>query len=156
MTGVCSCRASGLRSQPWLITLVVGLTFLANPVLAQEVQLAGKGSQLRAELLDAARPVFVAETGGPIEFVVKRLAVLGAWAFGDVELRRPGGQPIDWTQTKFVSALKDDMFTPGTAFFLLRNTNGAWSVAEFVVGPTDVTWDWWRQRYGIPQALFWE
>jgi hypothetical protein len=101
-------------------------------------------------LLDAARPAFVAETGGPIEFVVRRLAVWGDWAFGDISLRRPGGQPIDWTRTKFAEDLRQDMFSPGYA----RRTNGAWSIAEISVGPTDVVWDWWRQKYNIPGALF--
>ena len=87
---------------------------------------------MRGELLDAARPAFAAETGGPVEFSVRRLAVLGDWAFGDVSLQRPGGY----------------------AFFLLRKTSGGWSVAEISVGPTDVAWDWWRQKYKIPETLF--
>lgn len=125
---------------------------LASAALAQE--LPGKGSPLRTQLLDAARPAFVAETGGPVEFVVRRLAVLGNWAFGDVSLRRPGGQPIDWTRTKFAQDLQQDMFNPGYAFFLLKRGGGSWQVAEISVGPTDVVWDWWRQKYNIPGTLF--
>jgi hypothetical protein len=135
-----------------LIASIAVAMVLASAALAQE--LPAKGSPLRTQLLDAARPAFVAETGGPVEFVVRRLAVLGDWAFGDVSLRRPGGQPIDWTRTKFAQDLRQDMFNPGYAFFLLRNTGGRWSVAEISVGPTDVVWDWWRQKYNIPGALF--
>jgi len=133
---------------------IVVATVLASAVYAQVVQQPQPGSPLRAELLDVARPAFVAETGGPIEFVVRRLAVSGEWAFGDVALQRPGGQPIDWTRTKFAHALQQAMFNTENSFFLLRNRNGGWSIAEIVVGPTDVTWDWWRQQYGIPEALF--
>jgi len=79
---------------------------------------------------------------------------LGDWAYGDVSLLRPGGQPIDWMATKFAQDLRQDMFNPGYAFFLLRNTGGGWSVAEISVGPTDVAWDWWRQKYKIPETLF--
>ena len=72
--------------------LAAALTFLTSSVSAQEVRHPGKGSQLRAELLDAARPVFIAETGGPIEFVVKRLAILKRMGFrrrGTTAARRP-------------------------------------------------------------------
>lgn len=137
----------------WSIAIAVAAV-LASTAFAQHVHQPESGSPLRAELLDAARPAFVAETGGPIEFVVRRLAVSGQWAFGDVALQRPGGTPIDWTRTKFADALKQDMFNTENSFFLLRNANGRWSVAEIVVGPTDVAWDWWRQQYGIPAALF--
>jgi len=61
---------------------------------------------------DAARPAFAAETGGPVEFRVRRLAVLGDWAFGDVSLQRPGGQPIDWMVTKFAQDLRQDNVQP--------------------------------------------
>lgn len=117
-------------------------------------ELPAKGSPLRTELLDAARPAFVAETQGPVEFVVRRLAVLGDWAFGDVSLRRPGGQPIDWMATRYGEDLRHDMFNPDYAFFLLRRQGDGWSLAEISVGPTDVVWDWWRQKYNIPAALF--
>ena len=135
-----------------LATSVVAALMMLGASFAQE--LPQKGSPLRAELLDAARPAFMAETGGPIEFVVRRLAVLGDWAFGDISLRRPDGQPIDWMQTKYADDLRHDMFNPDYAFFLLKRRNGGWSVAEISVGPTDVAWDWWRQKYNIPGALF--
>jgi hypothetical protein len=45
------------------------------------------------------------------------------------------------------------MFNPGYAYFLLRKTGRGWSVAEISVGPTDVAWDSWRQKYKIPEAL---
>jgi len=152
MTRLRASLSDACRGGFLLVASVAAATFMAGAALAQE--LPGKGSQLRTELLDAARPAFVAETGGPVEFVVRRLAVLGNWAFGDVSLRRPGGQPIDWTMTKFADALRQDMFNPGYAFFLLRKTNGTWSIVEISVGPTDVVWDWWRQQHNIPAALF--
>jgi Caspase domain len=133
-------------------TQVAVVTPPPAPALAQE--LPGKGSPLRGKLLDAARPAFAAETGGPVEFSVRRLAVFGDWAFGDVSLQRPGGQPIDWMATKFAQDLRQDMFNPGYAYFLLKKTGGGWSVAEISVGPTDVAWDSWRQKYKIPEALF--
>ena len=137
-----------------LVSTLFALFLFSDSLLAQGIEHPKQGSSFRAELLDAARPVFVAETDGPIEFVVQRLAVAGAWAFGDVKLQRPGGHPVDWHRTKFADALRQDMFNSENSFFLLRKSNDRWSVVEFVVGPTDVTWDWWRQQYNLPQTLF--
>jgi hypothetical protein len=145
-------RSGGRHSGVLLVASIAAAMAMAAAALAQE--LPAKGSPLRTELLDAARPAFAAETGGPVKFRVRRLAVLGDWAFGDVSLQRPGGQPIDWMATKFAQDLRQDMFNPDYAFFLLRRTGGGWSVAEMSIGPTDVVWDWWRQQYNIPGALF--
>jgi hypothetical protein len=50
----------GARSGLWYVSLA-----------AQAVSRPGAGSPLRAQLLDAVRPVFVGEANGPIEFVVR-------------------------------------------------------------------------------------
>ena len=71
-------------------TLIVFLAATISPAQAQIFQ-PKPGTPLRSEILDAVRPVFETETNGPIEFVVRRLNVLGDWAFGDVTLQRPGG-----------------------------------------------------------------
>lgn len=113
-----------------------------------------RGSSLRAELLDAARPVFEDETDGPVEFVVKRLAVTGDWAFGEVRLQRPGGRSIDWSRTKYAEDFADGMFDPSGSFFLLHRTGRNWAITEFATGPTDVAWDSWRQDHHLPLALF--
>jgi len=94
------------------------------------------------------------ETNGPIEFVVRRLNVLGDWAFGDVRLRRPENGQIDWRKTKYAADFAGGMFDPGGSFFLLRRSGGAWTVIEFATGPTDVVWDGWRTDYKLPANLF--
>jgi hypothetical protein len=139
------------RAAVFLAALVIGLT---APGHAQQIEQPPPGSALRAQLLDAARPVFVAETNGPVEFVVRWLAVFGDSAFADLRPWRPGGRPIDWGRTKFAAAVRDDMFGGDTSFVLLRRKQGVWSVAEIAIGPTDVAWDWWRQQYRLPEALF--
>ena len=121
---------------------------------SQQIFQPKKGSKLRAELLDAARPTFEEETGGPIEFVVKRLNVLGDWAFGEVELQRPGGAAINWARTKYADDYAEGMFDPGGTFFLLRNAGSRWEVVEFATGPTDIAWDSWRRDYSLPSVLF--
>ena len=126
----------------------------AAPVAAQSAFQPPKGSQIRAQVLDAVRPVFETETNGPIEMVVRRLNVLGEWAFGDVRLQRPGGGQIDWRKTKYADDFAAGMFDPGGSFFLLRRTGSVWRVMEYATGPTDVIWDGWRTDHKLPQKLF--
>jgi hypothetical protein len=126
----------------------------ALPLAAGDFIRPPRGSALRAALLDVARPTFVFETSGPIEFVVAKLNVLDGWAFGAVTLQRPGGGKIDWSRTKYREDHEAGMFDPGQSFFLLRGGDAGWSVVEHAVGPTDVAWDWWRQQHRIPRSLF--
>ncbi len=122
--------------------------------LPDVVQLPEKESPLRKELMNAARPAFEYATAGKVIFVVNRIAVWGDWAFGNVRPVRPDGVEINWLQTRFAPALKAGAFQTETSFFLLKRVDGVWTMAEYVVGPTDVTWDGWRQQYNLPPALF--
>lgn len=124
-------------------------TRAAGPIMSPE-----RGSPLRAAVLDAARPLFEHETGGPVEFVINTLNVMGEWAYGDVKLQRPGGSPIDWRKTKFADDFTQGMLETGHNLFLLQRTGGKWIVVEYVVGPTDVAWDDWRQQRNLPAELF--
>lgn len=113
-----------------------------------------RGSPERAVILDTVRPLFIVETGGPIEFVVRTLNTMDGWAFGDVQLQRPGGERIDWGKTKFAKDYAQGMFEPEHTLFLLQDRGQGWSLVEFAVGPTDVAWDWWRQQRQLPETLF--
>ena len=141
---------------------VLGLTVcllaavLAAGAIAADSRITSpeRGSPLRAELLDAARPIFEEETGGPIEFVVHRLNVIDKWAYAAVKLQRPGGVPIDWSRTKFAADYAHDMFQTEHHMVLLRNLGNGWAVIEYAIGPTDVAWDDWRVQHGLPRDLF--
>jgi hypothetical protein len=130
------------------------------PVLTAALAVAGdvhappKGSPLRANLLDAARPTFEQEVGAPVEFVVNTLNAMPGWAYGDVKLQRPGGVPIDWSRTKFADDYNQGMLETGHNMFLLQQVGDGWTVVDCVVGPTDVAWDWWRQQRNLPYELF--
>lgn len=131
------------------------LLFVAHTgVRAQAVTHPAPGTELRKELLDAVRPVFEGETWGPVEFVVRQLNVWDDWAFGDVQLQRPGGKPIDWSRTKYAEDVRHGMFEPAGSFFLLRRMGSQWAIVRFVAGPTDVAWDGWRQDLQLPSELF--
>jgi hypothetical protein len=141
-----------------LLVLAICTLLLAavGPILAgsDTVVRVERGSPQRAGILDTVRPLFIVETSGPIEFVVNTLNTMDGWAFGDVQLQRPGGVPIDWSKTKFAEAYAAGAFEAQHTLFLLRDTGGGWSLVEFAVGPTDIAWDWWRQQHGLPETLF--
>ncbi|MEJ2379127.1 MAG: hypothetical protein P8Y71_28285 [Pseudolabrys sp.] len=123
------------------------------PAAAQPVVSPARGAPLRAAVLDALRPTVERETGGKVIFVVHALNVMGAWAYADVEPRRPDGEKIDWRKTRFRRAFEADVFS-GLVLALLRRKDGAWTVADYIVGPTDVYWYNWVTKYKLPEALF--
>jgi hypothetical protein len=112
-----------------------------------------RGSPLRAELMDALRPTVMAEIGGPIEFLVTDLRVMPPWAYAYVRPQRPGGAPIDWKRTKYRQDMAQGTMSDGV--MALMHHNGArWQIVEYVIGPTDVAWDGWRQQRRLPRRLF--
>ena len=123
-------------------------------VAAERMIKPERGSELRADILDAVRPVFERETGGPVEFVVRRLNVLGEWAYGEVQAQRPGGEAIDWTRTRHAEDFEAGMFDPAASDFLLRKSGSDWAVVEYALGPTDVVWISWRLDHRLPLAIF--
>jgi hypothetical protein len=134
------------------LALVSGL-LCAGPAFAQAIVVPERGTALRGEVLNAVRPVVERETGGPVIFVVGTLNVMGDWAYVDADPQRPGGKPIDWRKTRFRRAYEADMFS-GLVMALLRRKDGVWTVVDHVVGPTDVYWYNWLDKYKLPEALF--
>ncbi len=134
------------------IALSVGTVAQPSPASVAAIE---RGHSLRSVLLDAARPTFVAETDGDVEFVVRRLTVWGPWAFGQVKPQRPGGSPIDWARTAYADIhAQGDLDGDGESYFLLIRHSGEWVVHEFAIGPTDVVWAGWAEEYYLPSQMF--
>ena len=148
--------ARGARAFQLIGLVVAAFCTLVSPAGADVATLIlpAPESSLRSEILNAARPTFIAETGGSIEFVVHRLAVLGDWAFGDVTLQRPGGAAIDWSKTKYADQYAYPETTSDITLFLLHRTNTGWEMKAFVIGPTDVAWEAWEKQFQLPHNLF--
>jgi len=136
------------------LCLLAALPLDPRSANAQEIVSPERGSPLRKTLLDAARPVFEQELGTPVEFVITTLNVMGPWAYGDVKLQRPGGQPIDWSRTKLAEDYAQGMLETEHNLFLLEQGPNGWTLVEHAIGPTDVAWDWWRQQRNLPAELF--
>lgn len=136
-----------------VLGLIAGLA-VAQSAQAQAIRRPARGSELRAELMDALRPSFEEATGGPVEFVVRKLAVFGPWAYAEVSAQRPGGGRIDWRRTRFRDEVAAGAFDPAASMALLRLGPGGWSVVELAFGPTDVAWIDWAERRDLPSRLF--
>ncbi len=120
---------------------------------AQSIVSPQRGEPLRAEVLNAVRPVVEKETGGPVIFVVSVLNVMGGWAYAEVTPQRPGGEKVDWRRTRFREAFEAGAFS-GLVLALLRKKDDAWTVLDHFTGPTDVAWLEWVEKYKLPEAFF--
>ena len=98
------------------------------------------GSELRADLLDALRPILEWRFGAPVEIVVQRLQVAGDLAFASVRAQRPGGGRIDLRDTPIV--LRDGYaahFLDGpTLQALLQRSGRMWVAVRHEVGATEM------------------
>ena len=102
------------------------------PSEAQQVHEPQPGSAERRALMDAIRPLVVAQVGPPVEFVVREIRVVEQYAFVAVEPQRPGGRPIDFTH------LDDGMMDGLHTEAVLINRSGRWLVVTHSIGSTDV------------------
>jgi len=114
----------------------------------------GPGDPLRKLLLDALRPTIEADLGQPVQFVVRTLRIQGDWTFAVVMPRTKDGREIDYRKTRHAQRIRDGMFDGGTVEALLHNQAGRWSVKDFAIGPTDVYYAGWPDRFGAPSTLF--
>lgn len=133
------------------IGVAVVMTVLSGPALALTFREPAKGSAERVAIMDTLRPAVEAEMRGPVEFVVTTIRVTPNWAFVQVEPQRPGGGVIDPEQTGFAG--ETDMMDGLTVYGLMGFQAGRWNLIDHMVGPTDVGYAVWQQRYGVPPAL---
>lgn len=108
------------------------MAFAAPLAHAQALHSPAPGSSERRAILDAVRPVVVAQVGPPVEFVVNDIRVVGRYAFVVVEPQRPGGGRIDYSHLD--DGLMDGLRTEA----ILVNRSGRWLVAHHATGATDV------------------
>ncbi|HTO30712.1 MAG TPA: hypothetical protein VL202_06000 [Pararhizobium sp.] len=134
-----------------VLSIFIAMTVMSGPALALTFREPAKGSAERAALMDTLRPAVEAEMRGPVEFVVTTIRVTPNWAFVQVEPQRPGGGVIDPEETGFAG--ESDMMDGLTIYGLMGFQAGRWNMIDHMVGPTDVGYALWQQRYGVPAAL---
>ena len=124
--------------------LIVAALLAAAPVTAQTYTEPQRGTDLRADLIDAIRPRIEWALGAPVEFVVWDLRVQGDVAFASLWAQRPGGGEIDLANSPAARRGEIDP-TVGdgpTVQALLRRSGRTWVAVHFAISATDVWWDW--------------
>lgn len=124
-----------------------GLLFagLSGPALAQGWESPARGSALRADLLDALRPMVEWDLGAPVEFVVHEMRVQGDLAFAMLVAQRPGGGEIDLARTPMVARgdFDPELAEVGAGVQALWVRSGRmWVAKHHAVGATDVWYSW--------------
>ena len=137
-----------------ILALMLWTAACASAAAAPQVTSPARGSSLRAEILNALRPTIEGETGGPVQFVITAINVMGPWAYVDAKPQRPDGRPINWRATKYRRDYEADVFSGLVLALLLQKQDGSWIVVGTFIGPTDVAWYEWVDKYKLPEALF--
>ncbi len=112
-----------------------------------------RNTALRAGLMDAARVPIQVEIGRKVIFVVSVLNSDGKWAYLQAEPRNLDGSKINWSTTPFAREMRIGVMSD-VAMVLMQNTGSGWRVVDHVMGPTDVYWYGWLDRYGLSEKLF--
>lgn len=139
-----------------LLTVGLGAVFsgaLTGSPAQAEISTPPVGDARRSAILDAVRRRVEVDIGPPVVFHVSVLHLSGSWAFVQATPKRPGGVDVDWKRTKFRDAYEKDFMTD-IVMVLLRYQGGEWNLVEYVLGPTDVFWENWLQKYRLPRQLF--
>ncbi len=105
-------------------------------------------------LVTALTPVVSQEIGQPVSLQTTNVNVRDEWAFVVAQPRKPDGSAIDWSTTSFAQRAADGVLDgDGTTYALLKQENGAWTVLEHAIGPTDVAWIEWASEHGVPADI---
>jgi len=108
----------------------------------------------RDAMTAALAPRVQAEIGQAVSFTVTTMRVENDWGWLVAQPWTSDGTQIDWSQTRYAErAAEGTLDGGGTTYALLRRENGQWRVVDFAVGPTDVAWADWSERYGAPEGL---
>lgn len=83
----------------WKTVVVAVVLAMCTIVPAAAWEVPARGSALRSDLMDAARPHAEWMLGAPVEFVVTELRVSGDLALAMLVPQRPGGGAIDVLRT---------------------------------------------------------
>lgn len=79
--------------------------------------------------------------------------IAGDWAFATANLLDASGGAYRYTGTPLEEAAAAGGVSNLYAG-LLKHRDGAWSVVTQAIGPTDLAWEDWPQKYGAPTSLF--
>ena len=130
------------------------LAALSINAFAQSAHTPEPGSAERAAIMDAIRKPAEKELKQTVIFNVDRLRVAGNWAYARVSPTRPDGGKLDYSKTNFQKLIDLGAFDPQGEALLFKESNGNWSVIEWVFGATDVPSAAWSTTHSaMPKSL---
>ena len=110
----------------WISLMGIQTSLAQNFAVAKPVV----GSLEYKKLLNAIRPRVEYELKTAVKFVVKKMNVMGEWAYLEVLPKQQNGKPIDYSKTKFKHAnldIKDPhQASMLTNYVLLKKVDGRW------------------------------
>lgn len=109
-----------------------------------------RGSAMRADIMDALRPVAEWSFGPPVQFVVEELRTDGKVAFAMLRAQRPGGARIVMETTPLVTrhGQRAEYMNGPTVQALLVKSGRMWGIVDHVISATEA---WWTTGYFCPQ-----
>lgn len=121
---------------------LIGSLLLAGSAMAQAWTEPARGTDLRADLMDAVRPHIEWAVGTDVQFVVWDLRVAGDVAFASLLAQHPGGGEIDMYDTPAAARgeIDPEVGDGATVQALLQRSGRTWVAVHFGISSTDAWW----------------
>ncbi len=134
--------------------LLLGLILMNSSQANDTIHTPETGSAERQQLLDAARATVERKLGRDgVRFDVQQIRAGDGWAFLYAHMQDADGNLIDYAGTSLADAAKQGYVSPDYVALLQRAGDG-WELRADAIGPTDIVWLAWPEKYGAPHDLF--
>jgi hypothetical protein len=139
--------------RPLLSFLFLGMILMNDSQAADAIHTPEQGSSERQQLLDTARAPVQQKLGRDVRFAVEQIRAGEGWGFVYARMQDQDGTVIDYAGTPLADAAKQGYVSPDYVA-LLQRVDGHWELRADAIGPTDMVWLAWPEKYGAPHALF--
>lgn len=129
------------------------LFFLTSATLFGQQNINTPNHPERKATLQSLRLSIEKELKQPVKFVVHALRREKNYAFFSGQVKNKLGDDIDFRKTSYRQLVIEGLFDGDATYALLKKVNGKWKVITYVIGPTDVAWSDWPDKYGVSMKL---
>ncbi|GED97680.1 hypothetical protein [Gordonia crocea] len=132
--------------------VLLGAALVAAPATSTAAPVAPQSATGTAVLAVATADA-KSELHKPVRLGAAKINASGSWAFVSATLQAPDGSRFSYAGTPFAEAAanggKSTMYAG-----LFRKRGQRWARVDSAVGPTDVAWTGWSEKYGAPSSIF--
>jgi hypothetical protein len=108
-----------------------------------------------SQILASATADLTGQLGKPAGLSVKAITTDGDWAFVYAKFQGVDGTPFDFAGTPFAEAAANGGKSRVYAGLFTTTDGGSqWTRVDSAVGPTDVAWSGWAEKYSAPADVF--